>query len=664
MTVGGLEVLSAGIRTALGSGAVPVAMLARCRRVGIVPSLFYTPEGAPVQMALCEGLPPALRGVDRLVGLAAPALGEAVREAHGVDRGRPLPVWLDVSPGAIADVPAFLELVSLAADAPVDAVRSGIVAHGGGVEVFARAAALLHSPAPDRPEAVIVGGVDSYNDWDRAATMARRRRIRADGTSDGAPPSEGAAFLVLARPRDGGECGARCCLVPAREPAPAAWVVSDVDGRDRALSWEELSARAGLGAADHRRPLERLGDVGAATGAMLVALAHGLWRAGCVPAGAGLVTFGEPRAFVELSFQGGGSGRTTGDAVAAPRSPAQRFAIAARDVLARIDALPRGTARWTVARRLDSLWAGLGRIESASPFGDGQIDDLERARTLTDEALAATRGTPGTPRSLVARLEAVVAHLPEARKAVAEWLARSAAPPAGDAERPFQASLVGPRLHALAAPRARPFDALARALRAAHDEDFDENDAAAQPPPAERTARHLALRGCMDAMARYRPRGAGDPVDPRVLAHLDAIVALARPRPGWPDDDAIDLVAEAAAYAAEWPEQPGAGFVHAFVLGCLEGVDAARAAVMGLHGCTASVREARIVALGLASSPWIVPTLVRLCTSGDPDVVEAALRVMDVRRDAPSAAVALLGAHPQPRIHEAATRLLARRGAS
>jgi 3-oxoacyl-[acyl-carrier-protein] synthase-1 len=187
-------------------------------------------------------------------------------------------------------------------------VRAG---HAGVAIAAAQAVELLGAGAPS----VIVGGVDSYGHPDVVRWLDEGCRLHATGVENGLVPSEAAAFFVLR-----GE-SPRPTAAPAPSPrlthasagieravavdqpnlALAAttlaramvdatgrcpWVLCDVNGeRHRVREWQMLSFRE-LWADDvvELRLPERLGDVGAASGAIAVAMAVCFWQAGCAPA--------------------------------------------------------------------------------------------------------------------------------------------------------------------------------------------------------------------------------------------------------------------------------------------------------------------------------------------------------------------------------------------
>lgn len=134
----------------------------------------------------------------RMLRLAGPPLRELLAKqfAHAV-----LPVYL-AAPQAPAGQPDFLSadfVPSLAVQAQVqlDLDSSRVFANGGAALFTAIAAARDELLVPGRAKFVIVGGVDSYFDNQRIATLERAGRLRTSGPQDAFTPGEAAAFVIL-----------------------------------------------------------------------------------------------------------------------------------------------------------------------------------------------------------------------------------------------------------------------------------------------------------------------------------------------------------------------------------------------------------------------------------------------------------------------------------
>jgi 3-oxoacyl-[acyl-carrier-protein] synthase-1 len=159
----------------------------------------------PIQMGLVPedalgALTPEIDGLPlpsrarRLLQLAAPSF-----EATGKDVGRPVPVFIGLpalTPTEapwILHVPAYLQKLTKVA---VDLQRSSIVPHGRAAGLMALELA-FNAVQTDPNATVIVGGVDTYLDLLLLSSLEGEQRILGPRVMDGFIPGEGAAFCVL-----------------------------------------------------------------------------------------------------------------------------------------------------------------------------------------------------------------------------------------------------------------------------------------------------------------------------------------------------------------------------------------------------------------------------------------------------------------------------------
>jgi 3-oxoacyl-[acyl-carrier-protein] synthase-1 len=179
--------------------------------------------------------------------------------------------------------------------------------HAGVLSLLARAAALLQTGAVEQ---VIVLGVDSYVDVARLSALDAAYRLKSQRGVDGFVPGEAAVALLVERadvarkpgrpalaqlgsprqavepkPQSGDRASTGVGLTTAlREalrdlpaPGPVSWLLCDLNGESyRAFEWGLVQVRlraqlAGLLRVHH--PADCIGDVGAASGALLVACA-------------------------------------------------------------------------------------------------------------------------------------------------------------------------------------------------------------------------------------------------------------------------------------------------------------------------------------------------------------------------------------------------------
>jgi 3-oxoacyl-[acyl-carrier-protein] synthase-1 len=190
---------------AIGNGTDQVWASARAGIARIGSSHVMDRHVEPIQMGLVpedalgslneeiEKLPLPSRA-RRLLRLAAPAL-----QAAGQEVGRPVPLFLglpDLKPAEapwLVHMPAYLQKLT---DGIVERQGSAIVPHGRASGLMALQLALKALDA-DPTATVIVGGVDSHLDLRLLATLEREERILGTRIKDGFIPGEGAAFYTL-----------------------------------------------------------------------------------------------------------------------------------------------------------------------------------------------------------------------------------------------------------------------------------------------------------------------------------------------------------------------------------------------------------------------------------------------------------------------------------
>ncbi|MFO0617581.1 MAG: hypothetical protein U0414_33615 [Polyangiaceae bacterium] len=304
-TDGGLAIWSVGASTPVGLSAEQTAFGLRaglfCPR-----TLGHTDEvGEPLGAVLLGSIPEEVEGWERLVWLALPAAREALAgsEARGLPRPRR----------------AFLALPSAQKGLPEEDLRSAVdeVEHAllegvavtvvsGQNDAFGKALALAVRHLAEHPdECALVGGADSRHAAETYADLDEEFRILSERSPDGFIPGEGAAFAVIggrvtgaparSEPRDtplariafadardesGGEPDAaftdlvEAAALHAAE-APLSWVLVDQrTEQHRSSSWHRVECRL-PGLLDLRGTTvdalaERVGDAGAASGAILL----------------------------------------------------------------------------------------------------------------------------------------------------------------------------------------------------------------------------------------------------------------------------------------------------------------------------------------------------------------------------------------------------------
>ena len=342
------EILSVGMVTPIGLCAAQAAAAHRTGITGLRESYVHDRFVEPLVMGLVEetALPALVEPLAatriavprrRLLRMAGAALDEALGELR-----EPVPLLLGCAEArknaAVAVDVAFLEQLATQSGRALDLSSSRAVACGraAGLVALAEAADLIGRGVKDL---VLVGGADSYLDEVWLAELDREGRLHNGELPDGFVPGEGAAFVLLA----GAGAAARRGWTPlahvasvglGREPgnrstdipclgdgltqafadalrAPAA---GGVRGLYTGMNGESFWAKE-LGAAQLRHgahfaeplridhPADAVGDLGAAAGPTMLALAAWTLRSG-YREGPILVTCssdGEERAAVLLS---------------------------------------------------------------------------------------------------------------------------------------------------------------------------------------------------------------------------------------------------------------------------------------------------------------------------------------------------------------------------
>jgi 3-oxoacyl-[acyl-carrier-protein] synthase-1 len=190
--------------------------------------------------------------------------------------------------------------------------RQNLSGHAAGLEILAEASAIL---ASGEAQSCLVAGVDSYLSEDRLAVLDEGYRLKSPRNVDGFCPGEAAAALLLEGPRSrrGGVPKATIAAVGlGLEPEPMRsekvstgaglvqalrgalppegspeFLLCDLNGESyRAFEWGIAQARLGarlVGLGRAVMPARSVGDVGAATGALLIATAVEAFERGWAP---------------------------------------------------------------------------------------------------------------------------------------------------------------------------------------------------------------------------------------------------------------------------------------------------------------------------------------------------------------------------------------------
>lgn len=319
-----------GAITAAGLGAAQTAASVRAGVSNLQDHAFFLPTTRDPgwdddDRLLCGAVPgidPFLSGPSRLIELATMALNDLAKTS-GLGRrdfaNMALCLALPMNDDAVRTwgtqeifVPDLLRRAGLSPFPVTRVLHNG---HTGMIELLGVANALFHEHAVDR---CLILGVDSYLTKDRLEVLDAAYRIRSDRNVDGFLPGEGASAVVIeprsraearrapvlltatalglgAEPRtasgDRQSSGAGLCdaLRGALEGSGGAeWVICDLNGESyRSFEWGVAMARltdklGGLRRLTH--PADCAGDIGAATGGVLMACAAMAFQRGYAPA--------------------------------------------------------------------------------------------------------------------------------------------------------------------------------------------------------------------------------------------------------------------------------------------------------------------------------------------------------------------------------------------
>lgn len=317
------SIAAVGARACNGITALQVAMSVRADKFVPRASHLVDRAGDFIATARLASIGDDRTGLERLVQLGGPALTQAagpLRARFG-DESPPIPLFCALPekgrPGAdprvAADLTTRLEARSRVR---LDHERSRLFFEGRGGGALALAAALEAIRGGLDP--VMVGAVDSYFHPDTLEWLDRELRLHSMTAENGFIPGEGGAFLLLgtslglagmprmahvldvasaAEPSPYGSeqpCLARGITQAARAvlsslgtASQVGWILTDVvDERHRVDEWAFAAARIAPAlrpAYRHEQPLLLLGDLGAATVPMMLALAAVRWQTGSAP---------------------------------------------------------------------------------------------------------------------------------------------------------------------------------------------------------------------------------------------------------------------------------------------------------------------------------------------------------------------------------------------
>lgn len=683
-------VLRVAARSPLGLTAHQIALCGRAGR--LAPSAWPPKDSSQMTTSVARArfVADDLCGLERLVALAAPALATAAEalelpvplvlglpEAHRPDRAE----WNDG---------AMLDRLVAASGAPVDWPASTALSTGRAsfAEALSHAGAMLAQGSP----AVLVGAVDSYIHPQALAWLDRAGLLPDGDPREGLFPAEGAGFALLVP--DGLAAAARRAIVggsrspiaarirfaavvrdqdgarPTAHEPPAAlidllgraagqsssapeWLLTEGQGTTtRARQWAALEQRCpACQVARHDRLGRVMGDAGAATGALGLALACSLWSAGCAPAPTALMalrSLGADCGVAVLESARAGLGtatawdtlpRRTREGTRAVRAEVQRLLMS-------LSSLPSPTDRATVATRLKGALASLSNTEASEVSEPRYVEQATRARGQLGLVTAELEGQTDHP--TVARVVETARRLRARLTACAELgeQARRARHGGGHhaPERAPRGSVGTPALH------------------------FVPSEKAATLTAAEGDHLSWMARECLHDLAGLAnlrvplpdaPWSQAEPFERRLLSSVDALLCLGMPNDGrgnagWP------VLDEVLRFGNESPVPDlGRQFARAFVLCCAEGVAPVHMELSVLDGAPEAALPVIRDGLALAANDEIGPEIQRLCLERPTRLLPLLLEVLRHRREVPQPLLFALADHPSEAVTIAIARAVA-----
>lgn len=318
----GPVVVACGAATSLGDDLATTAASVRANLTRFVETHIIDRTGEPAVASPAPYLPDPLSIADRCTQLGVLALEDAL----GVSR------CSGGSLGSVRDVPLVLGCPLLRPSVPAgsfDLVLSRLLSvsnllssdrshcigsgHAAGLAAITVARQMIEK---QEAEFVVAGGADSYFHPDCLAWLDESGRLHSDANPDGFVPGEAAGFCVLAESNAAGRLGLRplasiLAASVSEESNPLTsdgvcigegltravrevligqadhsidWTICDLNGESfRAYEWMYAYLR---NCSRHRDPLEIwhpadcYGDIGAASGPVLVGLALRAWARG------------------------------------------------------------------------------------------------------------------------------------------------------------------------------------------------------------------------------------------------------------------------------------------------------------------------------------------------------------------------------------------------
>jgi 3-oxoacyl-[acyl-carrier-protein] synthase-1 len=318
-----VHIIAVGARTPVGLTAESSAAASRARISRIREHAFMVDlRGELIRLAQDESIDRRLTARVRMLTLASAALQQVVRKVEAAPMGKlrgQFPIFLGLTEDRLgfADVSSAKLEKALAREASFGAegwkLQTFRQGHASVIDAMRHAERGFSS---GEFSICVVGGVDSYADANTLLWLDGNGRLAAEGVRAGFPPGEGAAFLALAtesarvalampslgmirglgtsvepHPRDSDEAslgqGLTAAIIAASSTLLAGELIDDVycdinGERHRSEEWgfALLRSQQLMRNITYTTPVGEWGDVGAATGALLIILALQAWQRG------------------------------------------------------------------------------------------------------------------------------------------------------------------------------------------------------------------------------------------------------------------------------------------------------------------------------------------------------------------------------------------------
>lgn len=220
-----VSIVGVGARTPLGFNAAGSAAAVRAAVSAIREHPYFVDAaGEPISVTMDAGISPDADEVDRLHALSLPAIREALAplaSAQGFDVPIPTIIGLcEPRPGR----PEQLEVELTRRLETAAPIRVKVIPHGhsAGLMALQEAARMIYA---EQAELCLVGGVDSYLQWETLEWLDVERQLMSEENRSGFVPGEGAGFCLVASTG----------VARRRGLDVLAWLVSAATARERNL---------------------------------------------------------------------------------------------------------------------------------------------------------------------------------------------------------------------------------------------------------------------------------------------------------------------------------------------------------------------------------------------------------------------------------------------